>query len=66
MSAGGFASTPEPPYYAVIFTSTRTLIDEGYAGMADRMVEQGSQQPAGRMPKTVALVTRANSGPRRS
>jgi hypothetical protein len=34
MSAAGFASTPEPPYYAVIFTSTRTSIDEGNAGMA--------------------------------
>jgi hypothetical protein len=45
MSTAGFASTPEPPYYAVIFTSTRTSIDEGYAGMADRMVELASQQP---------------------
>lgn len=40
-----FAKTPEPPYYAVIFTSTRTAIDEGYAAMADRMVALASQQP---------------------
>ena len=41
----GFARTPEPPYYAVIFTSTRTAVDEGYGAMADRMVELASQQP---------------------
>ena len=40
-----FARTPEPPYYAVIFTSTRTEVDEGYGDMADRMVELASQQP---------------------
>jgi heme-degrading monooxygenase HmoA len=39
------ASTPKPPYYAVIFTSLRTDGDEGYAAMADRMVELASQQP---------------------
>jgi heme-degrading monooxygenase HmoA len=26
--------TPEPPYYAVIFTSTRTEGDHGYASMS--------------------------------
>ena len=31
------ARTPEPPYYAVIFTSTRTEGDHGYAAMSDRM-----------------------------
>jgi heme-degrading monooxygenase HmoA len=31
----GFAKTPDPPYYAVIFTSTRTAGDHGYAAMAD-------------------------------
>ena len=36
--------TPDPPYYAVIFTSVRTEGDRGYAGMADRMVELASQQ----------------------
>jgi heme-degrading monooxygenase HmoA len=39
------ASTPQPPYYAVIFTSTRTDIDDGYGEMADRMVEMAAQQP---------------------
>ncbi|WP_421200656.1 antibiotic biosynthesis monooxygenase family protein [Aeromonas enteropelogenes] len=32
------ANTPEPPYYAVIFTSQRTNVDEGYAAMAERML----------------------------
>jgi len=45
MSVTGFARTPEPPYYAVIFTSTRTAVKEGYAHMADRMVELACQQP---------------------
>ncbi|WP_308635930.1 antibiotic biosynthesis monooxygenase family protein [Paenibacillus silvisoli] len=39
------AKTPEPPYYAVIFTSKRTDVDNGYGAMADRMVELASQQP---------------------
>lgn len=39
------ASTPKPPYYAVIFTSLRTDGDDGYAAMADRMVELAAQQP---------------------
>lgn len=45
MSApSGFARTPEPPYYAVIFTSKRTLIDgRGYDAMAERMVDLGSR-----------------------
>ncbi len=44
MSApNGFPSTPEPPYYAVIFTSTRTDGDRDYAEMSRRMVELGSQ-----------------------
>lgn len=41
----GFATTPEPPYYAVIFTSTRTAGDHGYAAMADAMAELALQQP---------------------
>jgi heme-degrading monooxygenase HmoA len=40
-----FAKTPEPPYYAVIFTSTRTAGDHGYAAMADAMAELALQQP---------------------
>jgi heme-degrading monooxygenase HmoA len=39
------ANTPETPYYAVIFTSVRTEGDNGYGGMADRMVELAAQQP---------------------
>ena len=40
------ASTPEPPYVAVIFTSLRTDgDDEGYAAMAARMEELGAEQP---------------------
>ena len=38
------ASTPEPPYYAVIFTSRRTAGDRGYAAAAERMVELASRQ----------------------
>ena len=34
----GLASTPKPPYYAVIFTSKRTSVDEGgYSASAERM-----------------------------
>src|SRR5688572_8776263 len=40
-----FAQTPEPPYYAVIFTSVRTPEDNGYAEMAAKMVELAAQQP---------------------
>jgi heme-degrading monooxygenase HmoA len=40
-----FARTPDPPYYAVIFTSQRTAVDDGYGAMGDRMVELASQQP---------------------
>ncbi|WP_300486627.1 antibiotic biosynthesis monooxygenase [Flavobacterium sp.] len=39
------AQTPEPPYYAVIFTSERTEIDDDYGLTADRMVELAKQQP---------------------
>jgi len=39
------ASTPKPPYYAVIFTSLRTPEDAGYAEMADKMETLARQQP---------------------
>ncbi len=39
------ANTPEPPYYAVIFTSLRTTVDEGYLTMALQMEELAKQQP---------------------
>ena len=37
--------TPDPPYFAVIFTSRRTGVEDGYDAMADRMVELASRQP---------------------
>lgn len=40
-----FANTPEPPYYAVIFSSRRTGGDNGYEEMAERMVELAALQP---------------------
>ena len=33
------------PYYAVIFTSTRTEGDNGYRAMADKMEQLATQQP---------------------
>ena len=39
------APTPQPPYYAVIFTSERTDITAGYLETAARMVELAEQQP---------------------
>ncbi len=41
----GFAKTPEPPYYAVIFTSKRTEGDYGYEAMAQAMFELALKQP---------------------
>ncbi len=40
-----FADTPEPPYYAVIFTAQRTTGDHGYDAMAERMMELALAQP---------------------
>lgn len=34
----------EAPYYAVIFTSKRTEINDGYSEMAQKMVELAQQQ----------------------
>lgn len=39
------ANTPAPPYYAVIFTSLRTEVDNGYSDMAEVMVALAEQQP---------------------
>ncbi len=45
MSRAGFADLPEPPYYAVIFSSRRTPDDAaGYAAMAERMVALAAEQ----------------------
>ena len=45
MITSEFANTPEPPYYAVIFSSLRSDGDNGYGRMAERMIELASQQP---------------------
>jgi len=39
------ATTPKPPYYAVIFTSLRTDGDNGYGDRAERMVELAATMP---------------------
>jgi len=39
------ANTPEPPYYAVIFTSVQTEALEGYSEMAERMETLAKRQP---------------------
>ena len=41
----GVANTPEPPYYAVIFTSQRTEADDGYEAMAQATYELALEQP---------------------
>lgn len=43
--AEGFAHTPKPPYYAVIFSSRRTPGDNGYAAMAEEMLALALAQP---------------------
>lgn len=42
-ASSNIAVTPQPPYYAVVFTSLRTEVDRGYDAMAQRMVELGSR-----------------------
>ena len=39
------ANTPTPPYFAVVFTSIRTEVDEGYGPMAEEMVNLAEKQP---------------------
>jgi heme-degrading monooxygenase HmoA len=39
------ANTPPAPYYAVIFTSLRTALDDGYGDMAEAMGALAAQQP---------------------
>ncbi len=40
------AATPQPPYYAVIFTSQKTLpVENDYSSTAQRMVELAMTQP---------------------
>jgi len=38
------AKTPRPPYYAVIFSSIRTDVEDGYAEMANYMHELAQEQ----------------------
>lgn len=40
-----FANTPQPPYYAVIFTSLRTEGDNGYNKMSDKIEALVKEQP---------------------
>jgi heme-degrading monooxygenase HmoA len=39
------SSTPPPPYYAVIFTSIRTAVENGYGEIGARMAALAIQQP---------------------
>ncbi len=41
----GFAATPEPPYYAVIFTAQLAEDAPGYGDMAQSMVDLATAQP---------------------
>jgi heme-degrading monooxygenase HmoA len=41
----GFADLPDPPYWAVIFSSQRTEGDSGYGSAADRMVALCHEMP---------------------
>ena len=43
--ANGFSDTPEPPYYAVIFTSRLSQNDGGYEAMGDVVSKLAEKQP---------------------
>lgn len=48
MDDAAFARLPEPPYWAVIFSAKRSesgVRDDGYAAMAERMVQLAGSQP---------------------
>jgi heme-degrading monooxygenase HmoA len=45
MTSSQISDTPEPPYYAVIFTSRRTEGENGYDEGSRRMVDLASKQP---------------------
>ncbi len=45
MADPSLASTPDPPYVAVIFSTQRTPGDAGYAAASDRMLELARVQP---------------------
>lgn len=40
-----FAKTPEPPYYAVVFSSQRKAGDDGYDRMVAAMMALAQEQP---------------------
>ena len=40
-----FAALPQPPYYAVIFCSTRPDADDGYGDMAEQMAQLAITMP---------------------
>ncbi|HEY5648081.1 MAG TPA: antibiotic biosynthesis monooxygenase [Nitrospiria bacterium] len=44
MTVHSIAKTPEPPYYAVVFTSTRIGGDRGYRKTADEMLKLAREQ----------------------
>lgn len=41
----GLATTPAPPYYAVIFANTATAVSDGYRDAAERMIELAAAEP---------------------
>ena len=43
-TASLIAQTPQPPYYAVIFTSIRTGVDDGYSEIDEEMTTLAKQQ----------------------
>ena len=45
ISSIGFAKTPQPPYYTVIFTSLRVNTGEGYSEMAEKTMKLAIQSP---------------------
>ncbi|SHF45908.1 antibiotic biosynthesis monooxygenase family protein [Streptoalloteichus hindustanus] len=45
METSALANLPRPPYYAVIFSSRRTAVDDGYQETARRMLELAARQP---------------------
>jgi len=45
ISPNKITALPQPPYYAVIFTSVRTLLDKDYEATSNRMLDLASQQP---------------------
>lgn len=40
-----FTNTPEPPYYAVIFSNVLSNNDAGYAAMGEQMFALAMEQP---------------------